>query len=173
MEICIICGNKFEKKRRTTGKYCSVECVHKSLQNRINVKCDECGKIYGVKASKYKNHKSKFFFCSRKCKDLAQSISDGSGKLTPNCYKTGKTSYKKRAMFKLENKCVDCGYIDNYLLVVHHKDGNRDNNNINNLEIVCHNCHAKRHVKFINGKLVYNPRWLTPRDKMDIWFKSE
>jgi hypothetical protein len=48
-----------------------------------------------------------------------------------------------------ERKCECCG---NYLWVgvpipleLHHKDGNHYNNNLDNLEILCSNCHSLKH----------------------------
>ena len=41
--------------------------------------------------------------------------------------------------------------------VVHHVDGNRDNNVTNNLEVVCHNCHIKRHLKKVGDEWSYDP----------------
>ena len=45
-----------------------------------------------------------------------------------------------------ENKCEICGYSE-WLgqpipLELHHKDGNHYNNNLNNLQVICPNCHA-------------------------------
>ena len=45
-----------------------------------------------------------------------------------------------------EHKCENCGltiWLDNPIpLEVHHKDGNRFNNTIENFELLCPNCHA-------------------------------
>ena len=46
-----------------------------------------------------------------------------------------------------EAKCEKCGNIEwNNLpipLEVHHKDGNKENNQLDNLEMLCPNCHAQ------------------------------
>jgi len=42
------------------------------------------------------------------------------------------------------HKCYVCGYNDDErILEVHHVDENRNNNDINNLKILCPNCHKK------------------------------
>jgi predicted HNH restriction endonuclease len=41
--------------------------------------------------------------------------------------------------------CEKCGEDDPDVLVVHHKDRNRNNNNPDNLAILCANCHMKTH----------------------------
>ena len=57
----------------------------------------------------------------------------------------------------------DCNVSQRYLLLVHHKDGNRKNNRRSNLEIVCANCHKKRHLHFKDGAWGYWSKALTPR----------
>lgn len=55
----------------------------------------------------------------------------------------------RRYLFeKYNNKCCRCGwgetneYTGNIPLEVHHKDGNYKNNNEDNLELLCPNCHS-------------------------------
>ncbi len=51
--------------------------------------------------------------------------------------------------FKSVNSHHVMGYRQNEhtcILVVHHKDKNRENNTIENLEVLCPNCHAIRHI---------------------------
>ena len=57
--------------------------------------------------------------------------------------------YIKRYLFeKYNNKCAICGwgktnkYTNNIPLEVEHKDGNYENNNEENLILLCPNCHA-------------------------------
>ena len=66
-------------------------------------------------------------------------------------YKNGMGGYRKLAWSNLPHKCNRCP-IDNYkILIVHHKDKNRGNNKLNNLEILCLNCHTLEH-NFNNAK---------------------
>ena len=59
------------------------------------------------------------------------------------------TSIIKKRLFEsgIEKRCNKCGITEwNKLeapLELHHKDGNRQNNNKSNLEILCSNCHAQ------------------------------
>lgn len=47
---------------------------------------------------------------------------------------------KERGMF-----CERCSYNKYEILQVHHKDRNRDNNDLVNLELICPNCHYEEH----------------------------
>lgn len=55
-----------------------------------------------------------------------------------------------------EHRCEVCGY-ENWMgkpipLELHHKDGNRNNWDIGNLEIICPNCHAQTNNHAGKGK---------------------
>ncbi len=43
------------------------------------------------------------------------------------------------------NKCQRCDYCKTEILQVHHKDKNRQNNDLDNLELICPNCHFEEH----------------------------
>jgi 5-methylcytosine-specific restriction endonuclease McrA len=45
------------------------------------------------------------------------------------------------------SECVRCGYNQQpAILVLHHEDRNRENNQLSNLEVLCPNCHALEHL---------------------------
>ncbi|MEG1726259.1 MAG: HNH endonuclease, partial [Anaerovoracaceae bacterium] len=62
------------------------------------------------------------------------------GTYTPNLTKE-RRDYRSIAFANKEHKCEICGEKNYGVLEVHHKDMNRDNNNISNLMIVCSKCH--------------------------------
>jgi 5-methylcytosine-specific restriction endonuclease McrA len=41
--------------------------------------------------------------------------------------------------------CERCGYDTYEILQVHHKDRDRNNSDLENLELICPNCHCKEH----------------------------
>jgi len=47
--------------------------------------------------------------------------------------------------YDLGTKCSSCGTTEN--VEIHHKDGNRKNNAIENLVLLCHRCHMQKHFK--------------------------
>lgn len=59
---------------------------------------------------------------------------------------------KKKEMFISEKgKCERCGFGDLRVLIIHHKDRNRKNNNRMNLEVICPNCHFLEHYLAKDG----------------------
>lgn len=111
--------------------------------------CAYCGKHFSRPLSKI-HSKSEMYFCCREHKDLAQRINSGEqfDKMRPDHYGDGRTagesSYRKIAYANYEKKCVCCGYDEEpKILQVHHRDENHSNNDINNLVILCPNCHWK------------------------------
>lgn len=61
----------------------------------------------------------------------------------------------KLRLLKLRGKkCQRCGYSKIQILIVHHKDRNREHNDLDNLELLCPNCHYGEHYlekSWLNG----------------------
>lgn len=52
----------------------------------------------------------------------------------------------KMQLLRLRGKsCERCNYNKYEILQVHHKDQDRNNNNLENLELICPNCHYEEH----------------------------
>lgn len=51
--------------------------------------------------------------------------------------------YRSKALEAYGAVCNDCGDTDT--LEVHHKDRDRSNNSLSNLEVLCRACHVERH----------------------------
>ena len=81
------------------------------------------------------------------------------------------SNYRETALRELKHKCADCDITD--LLVVHHKNGRKAGDGIENLELVCHNHHGIRHMKQVaRGKWVYSSHSRTPRSKLSFLRKK-
>jgi len=152
---CLQCTSKFqaslkETKRRHV-KFCSLLCwgafqKENKKPKTPNVICAYCTKPVYKSPSKQRNSKHGIFFCSRAHKDLGQRLDSDIPEIHPPHYKSGKTSYRKLALETYPHVCHGCSYSEvPSILVVHHKDRDRDNNVIDNLEILCPNCHAIEH----------------------------
>lgn len=76
---------------------------------------------------------------------MAQSIG-GLSQIQPGHYGSTETNYRAIAFRNHLHVCNRCGYSDMRILVAHHKDRDRKNNEVDNLEILCPNCHAFEHL---------------------------
>lgn len=109
----------------------------------VEARCGYCKSIINVRPRRLIASKSGLVFCNRSCKESAQSIEFGLETLQPGHYATGKWGYRKRALKHLGKICNKCGYDkDERMLDVDHKDNNRKNGNLSNLEVLCVWCHA-------------------------------
>lgn len=132
--------------------YSCPECKKsdKKLKKEVQVQCAYCGITFSKSPSSLANSKSGLYFCCREHKDLAQRLENGFVEIWPDHYQegNGKTSYRNIAFRNFEHKCCVCGYDEEIgILEVHHKDSNRENNSIENLCILCPNCHRKITLK--------------------------
>lgn len=161
---CLNCEKFFLKElryvKRGEGKFCSRKCFgeyngkkvieHYKLNKINNCKCanTKCGKeFYRTEHKKYKTSKSRIIFCSRECKDDSQRIG-GIKEIQPPHYGTTLQDYRVIvfSIYNMPKCCNRCKYDKNEAaIVVHHKDRDRKNNNIDNLEVLCANCHAIEH----------------------------
>ena len=136
---CEICGKQFNhiSSRASVAKYCSTKCYNKaqSKKGRTTYECRHCGKAF--KAPKSHNR----IYCSKEC------VNKGHKSIWKATYTTVRKVLKRKGLIE---KCQRCGYskMPN-LLGVHHKDRNRLNNDLSNLEILCPNCHSEEHAKHI------------------------
>jgi len=151
---CLNCNKEFGAENRDLnrgwGKFCSSQCssiYNWALKRGPNTICGWCEEKFYRKPSKKKDHRSKsgLFFCCREHKDLAQRV-DGLNDIKPSHYKIGE--YRKKALSYYGLTCNRCGYNQTeYVLEVHHKDRDRSNNALSNLEVLCANCHKEEHLE--------------------------
>jgi hypothetical protein len=142
---CSICTKPLYKRpgllEVSKGKaYCSQACYGKSCRREIP--CLVCSKLIlgGL------NKKT----CSRSCSNTYR---------TGIKYKLGRPKDKAKTAYLLklrlleirDRKCERCEYNKIEILQVHHKDRDRNNNELNNLELMCPNCHYEEH--YSGGKL--------------------
>ncbi len=121
-------------KRNNGRVFCSVTCYGKSCQKETP--CLVCGKPILARLNKKT--------CSRSC---ANKHREGiKYKLNSPRDKVKTQGIIKIRLLKIRgNKCERCGFEKYEILQIHHKDKNRNNNNFDNLEIICPNCHMAEH----------------------------
>ncbi len=161
--------SKLFKPRWPRQKYCTPSCSYAARSApKVEVVCSNttCGKTFKRKVSQTNRSKHGFQFCSRQCKDFAQSLKGDCTEIRPTHYGTGTGRHTyRRFLAEKKNPRCGCGEKRRYLLVVHHRDGNHDNNVRSNLEIVCFNCHACRHLtRDDQGVWRYHSKSLTARE---------
>ena len=145
---CGFCSKKFYKKpsqiKRCKNSFCSKECQYKARKNGLWVKCFVCKKdVY--KQSRYllRSQNGKYFCCWA-CSNKWHGL-EFSGEKHPN-WINGDFAYKN-ILLKTKRKiiCFLCGNKNTKVIIVHHIDKNRKNNNSKNLMWLCRNCHHLVH----------------------------
>lgn len=137
---CVYCSSIF-KSTGPAAKYCSSVCKEKSRPEKQKKEfvCEFCNSSFRRRAADNAGR-----FCSRECSGMWVIAN-------------GKKNYFYQAFLYKPHICNRCGIDDYQLLCVHHVDLNHDNNDIDNLEILCANCHYRIH--FGSGR--------TRKDKLD------
>lgn len=140
---CLTCEGTFYAPKHRPRKYCSRKCAKTRRKSSVSLTCCTCGSSFTRKPSKIKSGAHGKFFCSRKCKDIAQSYAGNCPEIRPGHYNGFNSRYRRKAIAHYGARCVRCAY-DAYeqMLDVHHRDENRKNNEIENLEVLCVWCHA-------------------------------
>lgn len=111
----------------------------------MKVNCTNCGKEIEKFPAQIKRSKTGNLYCSRSCSSSQNNKLFKKWKNHPQ-YKTGKTFYRTLKIKSVETpKCENCGFDNILALEVHHIDRNRKNNEIENLSILCANCHKIEH----------------------------
>lgn len=146
---CRICVKQFYVKpshrERGWGKFCSIKCRTKSQLKGKNVNCFSCAKQIYRTPKDLRSSKSGKFFCSKSCQTIWRNRILFSGENHSN-WKYGKSVYRRILIDASQNKfCNLCRILDMRILVVHHKDHNRENNKVDNLMWLCLNCHFLVH----------------------------
>jgi predicted transcriptional regulator len=158
---CVCCGIFFECAKSEGRKFCSQSCSA-SFNNqkryegkliKLNLKyndnldilkgCQYCKKEFKIcKRSTKKIRK----FCSNKCQrdfeaNLRYEILESGGLVS---HKVAKSYLIK----KYGDKCMQCGWNEKNVVTgrcpidLEHIDGNSENNNLDNLKLLCPNCHS-------------------------------
>lgn len=134
---CEECNTEFTHiaSRANKAKYCSPKCYHKAMSKKgtVEYECEHCHKKF-VDAPSHKRR-----YCSKSCVN----------KSAKETFKPKFTTVRKTMLRRnMITKCERCGF-DQFpqILGVHHKDRDRKNNDLSNLEVLCPNCHSIEHMK--------------------------
>ena len=160
MKVCTKCGEKkdyteFHKDKASKDGYRSAckKCRNtgkprkppKILDNKV---CKACGEVFNPTSNRQvwcpvcsptERRKTRIKLCREyyhKHKELKGCHPVGKNS---SSYKNGIGLYKKQR----KTECERCGSVEH--LVVHHKDRDRSNNELYNLETLCRKCHFREH----------------------------
>lgn len=158
--ICEGCNKEFDcstKKYNYNRKagfriFCSRECSNnyrKILAGTLKI-CAHCGKQIFKYNKEISKSKTGNVYCSRSCSAANNNKLFKKWKNHPS-YRNGASRYRQLKLDSVESpKCERCGFDNIIALEVHHKDRNRENNDLSNLEVLCCNCHTLEHRKIEN-----------------------
>ncbi len=148
-KICIVCGAEYlsciqhAKKTKYCGKRCA-EIQSKITRMKEKRTCQHCGAAFYRPSTYSKKQK----YCSVKC------YADVLTKET-----SPQTAYRIKAFSYKDRVCERCGYREiPEILVIHHQDRDRTNNGIENLVVLCPNCHEAEHFLKRDGRYRPGPR---------------
>jgi hypothetical protein len=136
---CNVCGKSIyrrpvEIKRNGTRAFCSRGCY--GIFCRKEVSCSQCGKPILAGLNKRT--------CSRACANTGRTGIKYGAKRSQDKV-VSQRAIKSRLLDQRGKTCERCGYAKYQILHVHHKDRNRQNNALDNLELICPNCHYEEH----------------------------
>ena len=143
---CETCDSEFTPKRNTTGKYCSRSCSATASNSRVPRRIRTGPKDCAVCAKPVQAGRT---HCSADCRGKAKILPWLKGEESGS-YANG-TLKKVIRYWLIEqagNKCTECGWgkqnpiLGHAILTVDHVDGNWQNNSVDNLKVLCYNCHT-------------------------------
>lgn len=168
---CLVCGALFSARaadvRRGHAKYCSRGCAGEATRRRLlsqsavdgtYATCAQCGSSFRRAPSKIARVKHRVCFCSRACKDAAQSLAGRVPSIRPPHYGTATLSdrpdhYRRVAFAHYPRQCARCGWDAHpAVLVVHHRNRDRSDSRVENLEVLCPTCHEVEHFARRDGR---------------------
>ncbi len=137
---CLVCAKEIYRRPNELSSierrvFCSMKCY--GISQRKEIPCLVCGTpiLSGF------NKKT----CSRACANSNRiGIQYNRGSLGDKAI--SQKRIKIRIMKERGSVCERCGYAKMEILHLHHKNRDRTNNNPQNLEILCPNCHFEEHL---------------------------
>lgn len=139
---CLNCGNVIKVRKSSGQTFCGHSCSA-SYNNRlrstpITKKCINCNSLLSNTQKKYC-----CFSCQHEYKKnmVFEKIENGDATLNS-------LWYKKFLIEKYGEECMECGWCEVNIysgkipIELEHIDGNSENNSLDNLKILCPNCHS-------------------------------
>ena len=158
-KFCLCCGREIIGKYKNTKKFCNSSCAA-TYNNKLRkiVKKEEHENIeiekhYCINCGKPLKNSRQRLFCTSKCQadyrymEYIKQWKNGKENGLRGVYGISQ-NIRRYLKEKFDNKCQLCGWGEtNFFtgkvpLEVHHIDGDYTNNNEENLQLLCPNCHS-------------------------------
>ena len=148
MKICPKCNLTHEKN----GKYCCRSCAN---SRTFTEESKEKKRRSGVNFYSNFSAQERKNIQAEKNKKYDKELADKKGTLTRLSQSWARPyeemahdSLRKRLLYERNQTCEECGISNTYngkplSLELDHKDGNNKNNKVENLRILCPNCHSQ------------------------------
>ena len=131
---CLNCGIEVIGNIKENKKFCIHNCsaTYNNKKRKVENKCLECDLEITIRNK----------FCSNKChklNEMNKMVLSGTAK---------SITMKKYLINSNGNKCMECGWCEvnptsgKVPIELEHIDGNSENNNLDNLKLLCPNCHS-------------------------------
>jgi len=146
---CNACNKEYyvAKNRVLKSKFCSVKCLNITQHESIEKICKGCNKNF--KCSKSRKERK---FCSMECRSISINTTRDNRKIRKNLHALSGRKNSRTLRLKFfrifDSICDLCGIKEeSFLMDLHHIDEDCNNNEIDNLSILCCFCHRKYHKK--------------------------
>lgn len=163
---CLYCNEEFISLKSEIRKFCSKKCS--VTFSNIEKGKNNIEKNKNIKVLKDESNEIKYLYNCKNCKEDFEVDKREASKIRKYCsHKCHKEFEEKIRYTKIENneivsnksvksylikkygeKCMDCGWCEIHKLTkkvpieLEHIDGNSENNNLENLKLLCPNCHS-------------------------------
>jgi 5-methylcytosine-specific restriction endonuclease McrA len=156
-KVCLDCKPKYQELRLKLNE--EIKNIRKYLLKILGEKCSICGstKNLEIHHKNIGNRLEDLVLVCRKCHHKIEN---------KNLFFVNNQGFKLKEEIKKVLKCEICGSNNN--IVLHHKDGNRKNNQIENLQLLCRKCHTLTHLKDENFKERISKNWIKPKIKQNF-----
>ena len=147
-KTCEQCEKTFQA-RSATRRFCGMDCANDwQRRRRVDCTCEQCGNTFSVAPSAHARGEGTY--CSRQCYRDAASISENNPNWKGGSFtrSDGYVAIRVDGDYTLEHRYVMEQHLGRKLATrehVHHKNGIKDDNRLENLEVLSVEDHAREH----------------------------
>jgi len=145
MKTCSRCQTEFSCVGSDTDRrYCSNDCRLADMMDSRRRICPECDRPFLADSGRQR-------YCGVTCRNVMRS------RLAHGRAKGEHAKARKIEMKRALGRCQRCGYDEvPEVLELHHRDRDRKNNELTNLELLCPTCHSVEHYHARDGQFANN-----------------